>query len=113
MREFKCLPTEDRFRNLTEEQLQLLYHHWEIDLEQAKRPKGNVANDPDYNEDEPEHFYDPDFDAEWNADDEGGEAPSNMVGEFPPETPSEPFEDAARFDGEIPTSSHKGEWEEV
>jgi len=107
------LPTEDRFLNLTEEQLQLLYHHWELDIQAAKKPRNGNTNDPEYKDDEPEHYHDPDFDKEWDADEPDGELDSNIVGESPSVTPSESFGEVATSDGETPTNLDKREWEEV
>ena len=64
---FNVLPTDSRFTDLTEEQLDLMFQHYLLDAKPVKTKKS--AEDPDY--EEPEHYDDPDFEAEWKkAEDE-------------------------------------------
>ena len=121
---FNVLPTDPRFTDLTEEQLDLLYAH----RQRENAPDRNPAyTDSDYDREEAdaegynaqeakgegrlpiqdfESYKDPDFDDEWNAED--GEDDSDIVGENPPESGSndfDPEEERMEFD--------PNDWEEV
>jgi len=92
-----------------------MYHLWELDVKRVKNgPKSaNAARDPDYDSEEPEVFYDPDFEDEWHRTDGDGEDDSIIVDENPLELPVEPFGEVELDDGEIPSKSDIDDWEEV
>ncbi|MNC42949.1 hypothetical protein D3C75_917830 [compost metagenome] len=64
MDHWKVLPTDERYLNLTEEQIHLLWLHWH--KKYSIKPK-KTTSDQEYSEEEPESYYDPDFDAEWDS----------------------------------------------
>lgn len=72
MKEFKVLPTDDRFLDLTDEQMELLYHHYMIDNKPVK--SSSSAKDNSY--EEPESYHDPDFADEWDSLETGQEQES-------------------------------------
>lgn len=104
---FGVLPTDSRFLDLTEEQKDLMYEHFIIDNPTTKEQPDNSQDRDDYEEalndadkeaweehgvandysdtlplpdpGDSESFADPDFDAEWNAQDE--ESDSEEVSE--------------------------------
>lgn len=88
-RTFQILPTDPRFQELTEEQLDLMYQHYLIDSKPSKRR--NAGYDPDYDKEESklERYEDPDFDAAWDATDE--EDNSDIVPQNVPEVLPEGF----------------------
>ena len=88
------LPTESRFLDLTEEQLELMYQHYLID-NPPKAEKTNSAHDPEY-EEPPEAFYDPDFDEEWEK-----------LGK------EEPIDEHSSEQQNTPSINNPKEWEEV
>jgi hypothetical protein len=115
---FNVLPTDPRFLDLTEEQLDLMYAHRMRELAPTRNP---AYTDSDYDKEEAEaegqnsqegngearlpiqdfeSYKDPDFDDEWNADD--GEDDSDIIGENPSES------DSGGFDLDDPD-----DWEEV
>lgn len=119
MKEFKVLPTDDRFKNLTDEQFEMIFQQYMIDIEELKlaqkrKGKKNPAiNDPDFDEsdfgDDEEIYSDPDFDDAWNADDEEELDDIGNIDEnsSPEDFQSKPLDDK---EGEIPLED---EWEEV
>ena len=83
MKEWKVLPTDPRFQDLTSEQYAFLFEFWK----KENAPKKSSAHDDDYDDAVDENgipynqqkYIDPDFDAEWNnltiEDDDGGDMP--------------------------------------
>lgn len=63
---FKVLPTDPRFMDLTDEQVELMFQHFLIDNPTVKKKVEN--EDGTYAE--PDRYYDPDFDDAWNDTDE-------------------------------------------
>jgi len=76
---FNVLPTDPRYRSLTTEQFDLMYHHFLIDNPEEEDVV-KAASDPDYKEDEPEHYEDPEFMKAWD-DMENDEAVKGEVEE--------------------------------
>jgi len=86
-----------------------MFEHWRLDT----NPKKGNAQDPSY--EEPEHYYDPDFDSAWNEDGgDSGEFNSDIISENPPQPLSEPDGEPGDFDV-IPPIDPDGtsDWEEV
>lgn len=112
---WNVLPTDPRYRDLTEEQLELLYEHYLRSLPPEEKDEPDKEDgkfrDPDYKEPdgteetvdsdgavipEHEHFEDPDFADAWNADDEeefleDGNSSTSLIGENHPHKGSERF----------------------
>lgn len=126
---FSVLPTDSRWTDLTQEQLDLMMEHFLLD----NPPKVSAYTDADYDKEEDkvegydgqkakeegrlpiqdhESYNDPDFDAEWNTQDEVSN--SDIVGE-------KSSEDNFEILGETPDDDIKkgidlnkaDEWEEV
>jgi hypothetical protein len=126
---FNILPTDPRYMDLTQEQIDLIYEHYIID----NPPKKSAYTDADYEKEEAknaeynaqqskdegrlplqdhERFDDPDFDAEWDAEDEI--SPSDNVGENQPEQEFEMLGEGSNNDIKKGIDLHKtNEWEEV
>lgn len=107
------LPTDARFQDLTEEQINLIWEHYKLDNNEASRPTP-AAHDPDYEKDTgivgDGKFVDPDFDAAWDADDAGsGQIPSVIIPQNPPKIELREEDEGAN----VPSIHDKDEWEEV
>lgn len=68
---FSVLPTDDKFLNLTEEQMDLMYEHFKLDHPELQKQEDNKARDSDYDNEQDgipaqEHFEDPEFDKAWS-----------------------------------------------
>ncbi|MMZ43505.1 hypothetical protein D1872_50570 [compost metagenome] len=103
------MPTDERFLNLTTEQLSLMAEHYALD--QRKHISPEAANDPDY--EEPESYHDPDFDAEWETGLESEKSGRDSLSENPPHEVSEPFGEDFEILENLPSNASNGEWEEV
>jgi hypothetical protein len=122
---FKIPPTDSRFMDLTEEQLDLMYEHLVIDTGvdvQPKQPdkevKDDKARDDSYKDDEPEHYADPDFEEEWAImEDIHKEELEHLEGGLPVMTGITSSTGGIPNEGLLPTSQHvdinSEEWEEV
>jgi hypothetical protein len=72
---FNVLPTDDRFLNLTEEQMDLIYEHFKLDHPELDKQQDEKARDSEYDNEQDsipaqEHFEDPEFDKAWSGMDE-------------------------------------------
>jgi hypothetical protein len=130
---FNVLPTDSRYIDLTEEQLDLMWEHYLIDnpppepqgIQDTEYDKAEADTDgyevpdeeiqdkehrlPLANE---EHFEDPDFDAEWNAEDE--EDDSDIVGENSSEEDFQSVGDEEMVDTGVSIDfGNDDEWKEV
>lgn len=106
MEKWEVLPTDPRYMDLTEEQMDLLFYHYERTLP----GKWKTNNNPEVDEEGPEYYFDPDFDAEWNAEDEISD--SDDVGENHLNASSEPSEEGTTPEN-LPKSGDDDEWQEV
>lgn len=77
MKEFKVLPTDPRFYELTSDQMAFIQMQWHLDMEHAKKArekahKQMVGYDPEFEEDNPDkdQYEDPDFEEAWNSSDD-------------------------------------------
>lgn len=111
MKEFKVLPTDNKFLDLTEEQLDLMYCHWLLD----NKPIKTGIQDQDYQaeEDKNESYHDPDFDEEWNRDVEdeiNTTSTISMIGKNNPNQQTEHKLPTVKSDIDL---NDKDQWEEV
>lgn len=131
---FQVLPTDSRYTDLTEEQLDLMWEHYLLD-NPPQEPKGTQDSEYDTAEAEAdgyetpegeeivdkehrlplanqEHFEDPDFNAEWDAEDE--EDNTDIVGENSPEEDFQTIGDESMVDSNVPMDlDNEDEWKEV
>lgn len=112
MDKWKVLPTESRFQDLTEEQLDYLYENW-LRLNPPKQKPRAAAEDPDYEAEEGarENYSDPDFDEYWNNPDSADFSGSNSVGKTIAQQGSEGQPIPSSLGVQIPSIPDK--WEEV
>jgi hypothetical protein len=110
MEKWGVLPTDPRYTDLTEEQMDLLYYHYERTIPGKWKTNDNAGVD----EEGPEYYFDPDFDSEWNAEDEDGISDSTDVGENYFNASPESSEEGDTNHTNLPKSSEDdGEWQEV
>ncbi len=127
---WNVLPTDPRYRELTEEQLDLLFIHYQRLNPPPEEKEDNKARDEDYDAEDAkseahessdnesgrlpiqdfEHYEDPDFDAEWNSEDEE-EYDSDIIDENPPLDDFEEVGEAETIDTK--SDMIKDDWEEV
>lgn len=102
------MPTDERFMNLTEEQMDLIYEHYKID-----NPPPKSSADPDFNNEEveavDEHFVDPDFDEVWDTLEQTEEEGFSAIDSLDPQSMStqNPKEE------NLSENYIEDEWEEV
>jgi hypothetical protein len=100
------LPSDPRFLDLTEEQLDLMYEHFLIDADNLLKKKPPTSEDRDV---ETEHYYDPDFDEAWNDVEDDTNFDSNIVGKNPPKPDADELLPPKKSDVSI---HNPNEWEE-
>ena len=127
---FTVLATDDRFLNLTDEQKDLMYEHYLIDnpakesdtkdedydnaQTDAENEAKGVSKDTDYlpfPEEGTERFADPDFDSEWDTDEEDSD--SDSVEENSSESDFEALGEENGEDTDFPKEDDSDEWEKV
>lgn len=80
MKEFKVLPTDPRYQDLTQDQLLFIFTQMRLENERQNGATGknHPGYDPEYDKDDPDgnldYYEDPDFDKAWESDDESSES---------------------------------------